>query len=66
MYDYDGDMEYFQRQLKREGISQEEVDMFNYIGLTAIELQGIVDNEIRAKRIREGKIRSRINGSFRS
>ena len=35
MYDYDGDMGYFQRQLERAGIGQEEVDMNNYAGLTA-------------------------------
>lgn len=32
MYDYDGDMGYFQRQLEKAGISQEEVDMNNYAG----------------------------------
>lgn len=37
MYDYDGDMGYFQRQLERAGIGQEEVDMNNYAGLTARE-----------------------------
>lgn len=29
MYDYDGDMGYFQRQLEKAGISKEEVDMNN-------------------------------------
>lgn len=48
-------MGYFQRQLERAGISQEEVDMCNYAGLTAKELQGIADSEIRAKQIRESK-----------
>lgn len=57
MYDYDGDMNYFQRQLERAGISKEEVDMCNYAGLTARELQGIVDSEIRAKQIREAKFK---------
>ena len=55
MYDYDGNMGYFQRQLEKAGISQEEVDMCNYAGLTTRELQGIVDSEIRAKQIREMK-----------
>ena len=43
MCDYDGDMGYFQRQLEKAGISQEEVDMNNYAGLTARELQSIVE-----------------------
>lgn len=55
MYDYDGDMGYFQRQLERAGIGQEEVDMNNYAGLTARELQIIVDGAIKTKRIREAK-----------
>ena len=55
MYDYDGDMGYFQRQLEKAGISQEEVDMNNYAGLTARELQSIVDGAIKTKQIRESK-----------
>jgi hypothetical protein len=55
VYDYDGDMGYFQRQLERAGIGQEEVDMNNYAGLTARELQIIVDGAIKTKRIREAK-----------
>ena len=55
MYDYDGDMSYFQRQLEKAGISQEEVDMNNYAGLTARELQSIVDGAIKTKQIRESK-----------
>ena len=55
MYDYDGDMGYFQRQLEKAGISQPEVDMNNYAGLTARELQSIVDGAIKAKQIRESK-----------
>ena len=55
MYDYDGDMDYFQRQLEKAGISQEEVDMNNYAGLTARELQSIVDGVIKTKQIRESK-----------
>ena len=53
MYDYDGDMGYFQ--LEKAGISQEEVDMNNYAGLTARELQSIVDGAIKTKQIRESK-----------
>lgn len=55
MYDYDGDMGYFQIQLEKAGISQEEVDMNNYAGLTARELQSIVDGAIKTKQIRESK-----------
>lgn len=55
MYDYDGDMGCFQRQLEKAGISQEEVDMNNYAGLTARELQSIVDGVIKTKQIRESK-----------
>ena len=55
MYDYDGDMGYFQRQLEKAGISQEAVDMNNYAGLTARELQSIVDGAIKTKQIRESK-----------
>ena len=51
MYDYDGDMGYFQRQLERAGIGQEEVDMNNYAGLTARELQSIVDGVIKKSRL---------------
>ena len=55
MYDYDSDMGYFQRQLEIAGIGQEEVDMNNYAGLTARELQSVVDGVIKTKRIREAK-----------
>lgn len=54
MYDYDGNMGYFQRQLEKAGISQEDVDMNNYAGLTARELQSIVDGAIKTKQIIEG------------
>ncbi len=46
-YDYNGDMSYYQDQLARKGITKEMLDMDNYAGLTASELQGIV-NSIRA------------------
>ena len=49
VYDYDGDMGYFQRQLERAGINQEEFNMYNFVGLTADELQGIVNFIIRSK-----------------
>lgn len=49
MYDYEGDMEFYQKQLTAVGIPQERFDMDNYVGLTARELQGIVDSVIAQK-----------------
>lgn len=43
-YDFDGDMSYYQEQLAAKGITKEMLDMDNYAGLTARELQSIVDN----------------------
>lgn len=43
-YDYDGEMSYYQNQLAKKGITKEMFDMDNYAGLTASELQGIVDS----------------------
>ncbi len=42
--DYDGDMSYYQDQLAKKGISKEMLDMDNFVGLTARELQSIVDS----------------------
>lgn len=42
--DYEGDMKYYQDQLARKGISKEMLDMDNFAGLTARELQSIVDS----------------------
>ncbi len=42
--DYDGDMKYYQDQLAAKGITKEMFNMDNYAGLTARELQGIVDS----------------------
>lgn len=47
MYDYDGDMKFFQDQLARKGISKEVLDTDQYCGLTRRELQGIVDGARR-------------------
>lgn len=49
MYDYQGSMSYYQDQLTRAGITQEELNMYNYVGLTARELQSIVNNAIANK-----------------
>lgn len=42
-YDFDGNMEYYQNQLLRKGITKDMLDMDNFVGLTARELQSIVD-----------------------
>lgn len=42
-YDYDSDMRYYQDQLAAKGVTKEMFDMDNYAGLTARELQNIVD-----------------------
>lgn len=43
--DYDGDMGYYQKQLlKKKGMTKRHLDMSQYCGLTARELQNIVDS----------------------
>lgn len=42
--DYEEDMKYYQDQLAVKGITKEMLNMDNYVGLTARELQGIVDS----------------------
>ncbi len=42
--DYEEDMKYYQDQLAAKGITKEMLNMDNYVGLTARELQGIVDS----------------------
>lgn len=42
--DYEGDMKYYQDQLSAKGITKEMFNMDNYAGLTARELQSIVDS----------------------
>lgn len=44
MRDYEGDMGFYQNQLALKGITKEMLNMDNYVGLTADELQKIVDN----------------------
>lgn len=43
-YDYSGDMKFFQDQLAVKGITKEMLNMDNFAGLTARELQNIVDS----------------------
>ena len=42
--DYDGGMSYYQEQLTKKGITKEMFNMDKYAGLTARELQNIVDS----------------------
>ena len=42
--DFDGDMTFYQKQLAAKGITKEMFDMDQFAGLTARELQGIVDS----------------------
>ena len=42
--DYDGDMSYYQEQLAKKDITKEMFNMDKYAGLTARELQNIVDS----------------------
>lgn len=44
MRDYDGDMSFYQDQLEKKGITKEQLDMRNYVGLSRQELQAIVNN----------------------
>ena len=51
--DKEGDMSYYQNQLAKKGISKEMLDMDNYVGLTARELQSIIDS---ARLVKKGEI----------
>ena len=44
MYDYAGDMEYYQKQLEKKGITKEMFDITDYAGLTPRELQNLVNS----------------------
>lgn len=56
MYDYSGDMSYFQDQLSQSGISKEMLDLDEFAGLTRSELQSIVDYAIRVQKSEEEQI----------
>lgn len=49
--DYEGNMAFYQNQLLKKGITKEMSDMNKFAGLTARQLQGIVDS---AKIVRKG------------
>ncbi len=53
--DYNGDMSYYQNQLAKKGITKEMFDMDNYVGLTARELQQLVDSLQLVKKKKEKK-----------
>jgi len=42
--DYDGDMEFYQRQLLKKGITKEMLDMNRFAGCTPSELKSIANN----------------------
>lgn len=49
-YDYSGDMSFYQNQLLKKGITKEMFDLDNYAGLTAHELQSLVNSlELKPK-----------------
>ena len=52
MYDYYGDMRYFENQLIKEGITREEFDICDYAGCTRRELQSLVDSVIARKKMK--------------
>ena len=56
MYDYSGDMSYFQDQLSQSGISKEMLDLDEFAGLTRSELQSIVDYAIKEQKSKEEQI----------
>ena len=50
--DYEGDMSYYQKQLEEKGITKDMLNMDMYVGLTAMELQSIVDHaHLRKKEV---------------
>lgn len=51
--DYEGDMNYYQKQLEEKGITKDMLNMDMYVGLTAIELQSIVDHTFLKKKVAE-------------
>lgn len=53
MYDYSGDMNFFQNQLSDAGITKDVLDMDEFAGLTRPELQSIVDYAIKVQKSKE-------------
>lgn len=44
MKDYDGDMDFYQKQLEKKGITKDMFDISSFRGLSAGELQNLVDS----------------------
>lgn len=57
--DYEIDM--LQNELAKNGISQDQLDLCNYAGLTYCELKGIVNAAIANKKKREALVNGRQN-----
>lgn len=56
MYDAgDYEIEMLQNELARNGISQDQLDLCNYAGLTYTELKGIVNAAIANKKKKEAR-----------
>lgn len=53
MYDYSGDMSYFQNQLSDVGITKDVLDLNEFAGSTQEELQSIVDYAIKIRKSKE-------------
>lgn len=53
MYDYRGDMSFFQNQLSDAGITKDMLDLDEFVGSTQEELQSIVDYAIKVQKSKE-------------
>lgn len=53
MYDYSGDMSYFQNQLLDAGITKDMLNLDEFAGSTQDELQMIVDYAIKVQKSKE-------------
>ena len=53
MYDYSGDMSYFQNQLLDAGITKDMLNLDEFAGSTQDELQSIVDYAIKVQKSKE-------------
>lgn len=53
MYDYSGNMNFFQNQLSDAGITKDVLDMDEFAGSTQEELQSIVDYAIKVQKSKE-------------
>lgn len=56
MYDYSGDMSYFQNQLSDAGITKDILDLDEFVESTQEELQSIVDYAIKVQKSKEEQV----------